>query len=85
MAAGDGSVWVTLADLPPIVDGTETFTHGRLIRIDASTGIVVGTVDIGANYVGDALIDDGSLWGSTWGASGEAAVLRIDPGPISTG
>jgi hypothetical protein len=83
VAAGDGSVWVTLVDAPPVVDGKQAFTNGRLIRVDASTGALVGTIDIGADYVGDAVIHDGSLWGATWGASGEAAVLRVDPGPTS--
>lgn len=78
-AAGDGSVWVTVADAPPVEGGVGSFANGRLIRIDAAAGQVVGAVDIGPDFVGDAALGDGGVWGATWGASGQNAVIRIDP------
>jgi YVTN family beta-propeller protein len=80
VAAADGSVWVTIVDAPPVKDGVQSFANGRLIRVD-SAGVLIGSIGIGKDFAGDAAIGDGSLWAMTWGASQQAAVIRIEPSP----
>jgi YVTN family beta-propeller protein len=81
VAGGDGSVWVSIADAPPVKDGVQSFANGRLIRVDTA-GVLIGTISVGKDFVGDAAIGDGSLWAMTWGASQQAAVIRIEPNPL---
>jgi hypothetical protein len=82
IAAGDGSVWVTIADAPAVHGGRDIgFSDGRLIRVGTDAMDVVGSVPVGANFVSDVAIVGGDLWGATWGASIQEAVLRIQPSP----
>jgi hypothetical protein len=82
VAAGDGSVWVTIADAPAVQGGRDVgFSDGRLIRVGTDAMAVVGSVPVGANFVDDAAILGGELWGATWGASSQEAVLRVRPSP----
>jgi hypothetical protein len=82
VAAGDGSVWVTIADAPLVNGGRDVgFSNGRLIRVGTDAMDVVGSVPVGANFVGDVALADGDLWGTMWGASTQEAVLRVQPAP----
>ncbi len=80
VSAGDGSVWVSIVDAPPVIDGVQSFANGRLIRFDTA-GDPLGTIGVGKDFAGDAAIGDGSVWAMTWGASQQAAVIRIEPVP----
>jgi hypothetical protein len=80
VAGGDGSVWVSIVDAPPVKDGVQSFANGRLIRVDTA-GDLIGTIGVGRDFAGDAAISDGSVWAMTWGASQQAAVIRIEPSP----
>jgi hypothetical protein len=73
LAAVDGSVWVAG------LDASGNGALGAVVRIDASTNLVVDTITFGGGSVADVAAEGDAIWALISGNPGRPEVVRIDP------